>query len=226
MSSCARSQPGRPGQASRPRRGWSARTPMSSSPGRTGLRNASCRKRRSSAARLLARVARRERFGRFGSREEIRVEARRQQEIGAIVAVLDLDPDRLNRPRRERHAVHGGALLGRQHRGRHPDAALGARHRPALVVGSCGGRRRARSAAGERTGDDRGCEPSPYDAVHIERFTQANRRFAGRPAVPVFRKEPGLKVTAGSADAAVRAHLVAVALTMCDGLPGPCAIGL
>ena len=176
MSSCARSQPSRPGQlyalvevgqdeprCRRAGQDWIAERELSKAPVERGA--------------LLTRVARRERFGRFGSREEIRVEARRQQEISAIVAVLDLDPDRLNRPLCERHAVHGGALLGRQNRGRHPDAALGARYRPALVVGSCRGRRRrARGAADERTGDDRGCEPSPHHAVHIERLTQANRR--------------------------------------------------
>ena len=133
MSSCARSQRSRPGRASRPRRGWSARTPMSSR--RAGL---DCGTRADESAGRARRVAhasvRRERFGRFGSREEIRVESRRQQEIGAIVAVLDLDPDRLNRPLRERDAVHGGALVGRQNRGRHPHAAVDARHGPALVV--------------------------------------------------------------------------------------------
>jgi hypothetical protein len=55
------------------------------------------------------------RLGRFGSRKEIWVEARRHQEIADRFVVLNLDPYRLNPLFRERHAVNRRAFFSRKH---------------------------------------------------------------------------------------------------------------
>ncbi len=117
---------------------------------------------------LLARIARRERFGRFGSREEIRIQARRHQVVGAVVVVLHLDPDRLDRFRRQGHAIDARALLGRQHGRGNPHATVGARHCPLRVVEfRIGGLHRRGGAACQRGRDDRGREPTHHQAVHV-----------------------------------------------------------
>ncbi|MNH29908.1 hypothetical protein D3C79_901660 [compost metagenome] len=51
-------------------------------------------------------------FGRLGCREEIWIEARRKQIVGAVFPIFDFDPDWLYRSLRQRHAVDRLAFCG------------------------------------------------------------------------------------------------------------------
>ncbi|MNC48162.1 hypothetical protein D3C75_972610 [compost metagenome] len=93
-------------------------------------------------------------FGRLGCGEEIWIQARRKQIVGAIFLIVDFDPDGLYRSIRQRHAVDRLAFCGRQYGGRHAQAAIAARHGAALVVKARRWRRLG-GAAGERRCDGR-----------------------------------------------------------------------
>ena len=60
---------------------------------------------------LLAGRSDAESFGCLRGRQEIRIHSRRHQPVGAILAVLDLDPDRLDSHDGQRLAVELPALL-------------------------------------------------------------------------------------------------------------------